>query len=363
MSILAFTVPGWSQLVAFITSLLQSLYDATDSAGLAIIIFTILAKTVLLPLTLPALRSSRRQQELAPMIREINKKHGKDRAAASAETMALYRQYGFNPAAGCLPALVQIPFFFALWRAINNLTSTPMGQDNFLWLEHIAQPDRLFILPMAAAVAQFIQTRMAMQNRDKVVDAQQKQMNMIMQFMPFLFLPFGATVPAGAVLYWVVSSVYSAVVQFFITGWGSLTDLFPFLPRKHVKSLLPAPRPADAPPAKPGFFGRFQERMIEMQQQQQEAQKQRNGQAQSPAAAPTKPQYQVAVDEISSADTRHTQDAWQLPGAPGTTGRTVFATGAAAGGGLPNGQADRAAQQARQRQNGNRGANNRKKRK
>jgi YidC/Oxa1 family membrane protein insertase len=264
--------------------------------------------------------------------------------------------------AGCLPTLVQIPFFLALWQAIRRLTATEMGQDSFLWIAHIAQHDRLLILPVLAAVAQFFQTRMAMQPRSQVVDAQQRQMNMIMQFMPLMVILFGLQVPAGAVLYWTVSSVFSAVMQYFVTGWGSLSDLFPFLPRKQLKSLLPAPRAADAPPAKPGRFQRFQDRMMELQQQQQEVQKQKSPQAQgSPVTPPARSEYQASVDEVSAPGNTYTEDAWQLPGAPGTTGRTTaFAAGTAggngafsAGNGSSNGRTDRETA-ARQRPNGNR---------
>lgn len=322
------TLPGWGPLVGLITSGLQSLYDVTGNAGLAIIIFTILVKTLFIPLTLPALRNSRRQQELAPMVRQITQKHGKDRAAASAEQMALYRQYGFNPLAGCLPSLVQIPFFFALWQGINRLTGTPMGSDSFLWIPQIALRDPWLVLPVAAALAQFIQTRMAMQNRDKIVDPQQRQMNMMMQVMPIMVIVFGLQVPAGAVLYWAVSSLFSAVIQYFVTGWGSLTDLFPFLPRKELKSLLPPPRDPNAP-VKASRFQRLQERMIEAQKQQQELQKTRQdgSPTQSVVRSPVpQAESQVKVDEVVSHGNKYTEDAWQLPGAPGTQGRTVFST-------------------------------------
>ncbi len=349
------TLPGWDQLVNLITSGLQSLYEVTGSAGLAIIIFTILVKTLFIPLTLPALRNSRRQQELAPMIRQIMQKHGKDRAAASAEQMALYRQYGFNPLAGCLPSLVQIPFFFALWQGINRLTGTPMGSDSFLWMPQIALRDPWFVLPVVAAIAQFIQTRMAMQNRDKVVDPQQRQMNTMMQIMPVMVIVFGLQVPAGAVLYWTVSSVFSAIMQYFITGWGSLTDLFPFLPRKELKSLLPPPRDPNAAPVKVSRFQRLQERMIEAQKQQQELQKaQQNGGMPQAAVrtAPTPAETQTLVDEVADQGKKYTDDAWQLPGAPGTQGRTVFST--SVGGTTAPPSADRQPRNQR-RSGGNRG--------
>lgn len=352
MFTLAFSVPFWTQLVQLIGGGLRGLFEITGDAGIAIILFTLFVKTLFIPLTLPALRNSRRQQELSPMVREIMKKHGKDRQAASAEQMALYRQYGFNPVAGCLPSLVQIPFFFALWRALVGIQGTPMGNDSFLWIPQIAGKDPLYILIVGAAVAQFFQTRMAMQPRNKVVDAQQKQMNTIMQFMPLMVIVFGLQVPAGAVLYWIVSSLFSAVQQYFVTGWGSLRDLFPFLPAREPRSLLGPPR--DPSTIKPGRFAQLQQRMLEAQEQQQAAKSQGNAPVRSAVPAEParrQPQAQVAIEDVSPEGNQLTQDGWRLPGAPGTTGRTAFAAGGAGGGNAGQPKPSGAARQ--QRPNGN----------
>ena len=328
MTVLAWAFPGWNQLVGVISEGLLFLYGLTGNGGRASSLFTIPGKTLFIPLTLPSRRNSRRQQELAPQVKEIMRKHGKDRAAASAEQMALYRQYGFNPLAGCLPTLVQIPVFFALYTAIRRLEASEMGLDSFLWIPRIADNDPFYLIPVIAAVAQFFQTRMAMQTRDKVIDAQQKQMNMMMQFMPLMVIVFGINFPAGAVLYWAVSSLFSAVQQFFITGWGSLSDLFPFLPRKQTKSFLPPPKAAHEVSTKPGFMQRMQERMMEAQQQQQEKQKQGEGAGkqalvnQKPAPDPAAPPESVPEVTVPQGN-KYTEDAWQLPGAAGTIGKTV----------------------------------------
>lgn len=359
MPVFLFTVPGWSGLVDLVTEGLRFFYQLTGNVGWGIVLFTIVVKTVLIPLTLPALRNARRQQELAPMVREIIKKHGNDRVAASQEQMALYRQYGFNPMSGCLPSLVQLPIFFALYSAITQLTGTPLGQQGFLWISHISQADPWRILPIIAAVAQFFQTRMSMQSRSRIVDPQQRQMNMIIQFMPLVVLVSGFAFPAGAVLYWAVSAVYSAVVQYFVSGWNSLTDIFPFLPRREPKSLLGAPKPVD-PNAKPSRFQKFQEKMAEAQRQQEEEKRKREqGGDKKQAAAPraTVEPALVKLDEVSAEGNRFSEDGWRLPGAPGTQGRTAFAAGTSGGGAT---QQPRAAQN-RSRSNGRNG--NRKKRK
>lgn len=319
-------MPGWSLLVDAISSGLRFFIDLAGSTGWGIVFFTVFVKLCLVPLTLPALRNARKQQELAPLVRDIQKKHKGDRTAASAEQMELYRQYGFNPLSGCLPMLVQMPIFFALWTAINGLKDTELAKDGFLWIKNISDPDPIHLLPVLAALAQFLQTRMSMQPRSQIVDPQQRQMNLIMQFMPVMVIFFGWQIAAGAVLYWFVSSLFSAAMQWFITGWGSLTELLPFLPQRQLKSLLPPPNPEGyrKGSGKAGYMQRFQERMIEAQRQQEA---QRKGKT-LPAIVPqdTAPQPAAIVEPAPPDGMRLTEDAWQLPGAPGSTGRAAFAT-------------------------------------
>ncbi|HZG69818.1 MAG TPA: YidC/Oxa1 family membrane protein insertase, partial [Herpetosiphonaceae bacterium] len=108
-------IPIWNQYVDFLVYVLDSLTTMFSSAGLGIIAFTIIVKTLMLPLTVKALQSSKAMQELQPKIKELQKKHGNDRQRISQETMALYQQYRVNPMAGCLPMLIQIPIFLGLY--------------------------------------------------------------------------------------------------------------------------------------------------------------------------------------------------------------------------------------------------------
>src|SRR5204863_4377753 len=87
--------------------------------GVAIIVFTFFIKLLTVPLTMKSLRSTRNMQQIQPLIKEVQKKYGKDKAKQQEETMKLYQQYGINPAAGCFPMLVQLPIFFALYSALN----------------------------------------------------------------------------------------------------------------------------------------------------------------------------------------------------------------------------------------------------
>lgn len=203
--------------------------DLGLGAGLAIILFTILVKLILIPLTLQSLRSQREMQKIQPEIKALQQQFGKDKEKLSAATMALYKDHGINPAAGCLPLLLQMPVLFGLYGAFSNLQGVANSpfQQPWLWVPRIDQPDVItvfgtnlpFILPVLAAATQWVQQRMAMPQTD---DPQQKLQNSMMQFMPLMMLWFGLQFSAGLALYWVTQNIFGIVQQYFISGWGSL---------------------------------------------------------------------------------------------------------------------------------------------
>jgi len=226
-------LPVWTQFVDAIEFGLRYLADFFGSAGLSVIVFTILFKTLLLPLTIKSVRSMSSMQELQPKIKDLQKRYAKDRQKLSAETMKLYQEHGVNPASGCLPMILQIPIFFGLYFAIKHLSAHGGGvwSQSFLWLPSLAQPDPYKILPIMAGAFQFVQTKMARPaNQPKAADPQQQMMNTMMMFMPIMVVLFGWRFASGPVIYWAVSAVYSAIQQWFITGWGSMLDWMPFLP-------------------------------------------------------------------------------------------------------------------------------------
>lgn len=285
-------IPVWEQFRSAMEWSLDTLADYTGSAGIAIIIFTIIIKTILLPLTIKATRSSKAMQEVAPKIKEIQKKYGKDRQRASQETMALYQQHGVNPMAGCLPMLIQIPIFFGLYRAIFNLSDGNVGQwaHGFLWLDNLAVADPWHLLPILAGIFQFIQTRMMRPaNQPKSDDPQQQIMNVMMNFMPLMVVIFGWGFASGPVIYWVTQSVYSVVQQWFITGWGSLGAWFPWLPElpEHRRLGYQEPRNLDdvvvvsggaGTAQQTGIQGWFMRKMEQAQENAAERQKQADAQ-------------------------------------------------------------------------------------
>jgi YidC/Oxa1 family membrane protein insertase len=272
----AISIPIWDQYVDFMEWALNSLANIFKNGGLAIIAFTIIVKTLLLPFTIKSIRSSKAMQELAPKIKELQKKHGSDRQKVSQETFALYQQHGVNPMSGCLPMLIQIPIFFGLYRAITNLSNSEIGHwtDGFLWLSDLSQPDPWKILPIMAGLFQFVQSRMMRPADQKITDPQQKIMNQMMNFMPLMVVVFGWNFASGPVLYWATQSVYSVVQQWFITGWGSLGAWFPWLPElpEHRRLGYREPRPisdvmvvSGEAPQQTGFSGWLNKRMQEAQ--------------------------------------------------------------------------------------------------
>lgn len=343
-------VPGiiiWDQYVDFLKWFLDELSVIFRNGGIAIIIFTIVIKTLMLPLTVKSIRSSKAMQDLAPKIKEIQKKHGKDRQAASAAQMSLYQQYGVNPMAGCLPMLIQMPIFFGVYRAILPLSESGEGHwaDGFLWLSDLGEKDPYFIMPVLAGLFQFVQARMMRPANQVVTDPQQKMMNTMMNFMPFTVIIFGATFASGAVLYWVAQAIYSVVQQWFITGWGAFGVWFPWLPEmpEHRRLGYVAPKTAEemavqsSQPPKQGKFAQWMAKQQEMAQQKQaEAQSRRDEVANAekankpagtaaPAGSAKRSDYQSRVDAASKLK-KNGADAAEEPAETQTRAATTRTT-------------------------------------
>jgi YidC/Oxa1 family membrane protein insertase len=180
----------------------------------------------MLPLGIQQARSQKAMARLQPQLREIQKKFSGDRAKQSQEQMRLYRESGVNPVMGCLPLVLQMPIWFALYSALINLGhNVEAFQTPFLWIPNLSQPDPLYILPVLTGATQWVVQRMSTMPSS---DPQTVQMNRMLEFMPIMFFIFSLQVASGLALYWVVSNVYSFFQQYFLVGWGNL----PFLGAK-----------------------------------------------------------------------------------------------------------------------------------
>ena len=270
-------MPIWNAFVLFLEQILLTFYHwgtsigLPGSGGLAIILFTIVARLIILPLTVKSIQSTRKMQELQPLMKELQRKHGKDPQKLQEETMKLYREYKVNPAGGCLPMFLQLPIFLGVYQAVISLTrvspaehaasamiralgdngfniaSLPqtLGQPQlaggFLWLPDLGKVDPFYILPVLSVVFQLLVQLMA---TPRIQDPQQKAMTQSMLVLPIVFGYIGFTFPSGAVLYWVVGSILSMIQQYVISGWGSLSNYLKFLPT--TGGMLP---PVTAPAA------------------------------------------------------------------------------------------------------------------
>lgn len=316
-------VPGiiiWDQYLDLVKWLLTQLAEIFNSGGIAIIVFTIFVKTLLLPLTIKSIRSSKAMQELAPKIKEIQKKHGQDRQAASQAQMALYQQYGVNPMAGCLPMLIQMPIFFGVYFGIRDMSNSGIGHwaDGFLWLTDLGDPDPLHILPFVAGFFQFVQARMMRPAHQKVTDPQQQMMNTMMTFMPLTVIVFGWSFLSGAVLYWAVQALYSVVQQWLITGWGAIGEWFPWLPElpDHRRLGYAAPRNLDdvvvtsgEKPEPKGRFGKWMNAQMEKAQEAQRHAQQGRADTPDPQARKPKPTTPGSTPPVRRDDYQSRVDA------------------------------------------------------
>lgn len=175
--------------------------------GWAIILLTLLVRFCVMPFNLMSVRSMKAMQRIQPQMTALRERHKEDPLALNREMMALMKENKANPLGGCLPMLLQIPVFFALFRVIGSsveLYQSPFG----LWITDLSVHDRFYVLPVLMGVTMFLQQKMTPTNMDPT---QAK----IMQFLPILFAGFMLQLPAGLTLYMVVSSVFGIIQQWF----------------------------------------------------------------------------------------------------------------------------------------------------
>ncbi|MEW8959731.1 MAG: YidC/Oxa1 family membrane protein insertase, partial [Moorella sp. (in: firmicutes)] len=185
--------------------------------GLAIILFTILVKVILYPLTYKQLRSMKKMQELQPKIQELQKKYKNNPQKAQQAMMELYQKEGVNPLGGCLPLLVQMPILFALFSAlrvffdpVHHPPYVELAHADFLWIKNLGQPDPI-ILPVLVALGTYFQQKISMVGTSQ--DQTQKTMLIV---MPLLIGWMSRNFSAGLSLYWVTFSLMGILEQWFI---------------------------------------------------------------------------------------------------------------------------------------------------
>ena len=183
--------------------LLRMIYTYVGNYGVAIIILTIIVRVFLFPLTFKGMKSMKRMQQLAPRMKKLQEKYKNNKEKLNKEMMELYRRNKVNPLGGCLPMLLQIPVFFALYSALSSAVELRHAPFIF-WLGDLSQPDGLGITPILMGLTMYIQQKMTPQTA--MMDSTQAK---IMQMLPFIFTIFTFTFPSGLTLYWVTSNILS----------------------------------------------------------------------------------------------------------------------------------------------------------
>jgi YidC/Oxa1 family membrane protein insertase len=200
---------GWLTIISNpLFWLLSWVFSFVGNWGVTIILVTMMIKAVFYKLTESSGRSMAKMRNLQPRLKALQERYKDDRQQLSTSMMELYKREKVNPAAGCLPILIQMPFFLAFYWVL--LESVEMRQAPFaLWITDLSSRDPYFILPLIMGAAMFLQQKL----NPQVGDPMQVK---VMQVMPIIFTGFFAFFPAGLVLYWVTNTVLSIAQQWKI---------------------------------------------------------------------------------------------------------------------------------------------------
>jgi YidC/Oxa1 family membrane protein insertase len=220
----------------------------TGNLGAAIILFTLVIRFVLLPITLPSIKAQKKMMDLKPELDQLKKKHKGDATELQKAQMELYKKYNINPLAGCLPQLLQFGVLIVLYQTLLAFLKQPTfnGHElnfNFWWF-NLSHPDALYILPILAGVSQLILSLMLMpatetpdvvpnnSRKRKIQEANKKEedtaemaatiQQQMLFMMPIMTGVFALSFPSGLSLYWVITTVFSIVQQYFISGPGGI---------------------------------------------------------------------------------------------------------------------------------------------
>ncbi|XKF15604.1 membrane protein insertase YidC [Halomonas sp. BLK-85] len=201
---------GWLWFIANpLFVVLDTIHDIVGNWGWSIVLLTVLVKLVLFPLSAKAYKSMARMRKLGPEMQRLKEMYGDDRQKMSQEMMKFYQKEKINPLGGCLPILIQMPVFIALYWML--LESVELRHAPFMfWIQDLSVKDPFFILPILMGASMFVQQ---MLNPTPPDPTQAK----IMKMLPIIFTFFFLWFPAGLVIYWVVNNIISVAQQYYIT--------------------------------------------------------------------------------------------------------------------------------------------------
>jgi YidC/Oxa1 family membrane protein insertase len=216
--------------------IIQNKLGIQNSYGISIVLFTVLIRSILFPITFRQMAATEKTKSLAPKLAEINEKYGNDPNLKSQMTALLYQETQVNPLAGCLPALVQLPVFIALYRSFTNLSGQNLMSEPFLWIPNLEGPvfgvrsmewltegwvngiphlgwettALYLIMPVMLVIAQSLSLKILTPPSD---DPQMQQSQRILKYLPLMIGYFSLSVPAALTIYWFTSNVLSTAVS------------------------------------------------------------------------------------------------------------------------------------------------------
>jgi YidC/Oxa1 family membrane protein insertase len=200
---------GWLWIISVVLFwLMQQIYNIIGNWGWSIILVTVIIKLIFFKFSESSYKSMAKMRALAPKLKELKERYGSDRQKMSQETMKLYQKEKVNPIGGCLPMLIQIPVFIALYYVI--IEAVQLRQAPFmLWIQDLSVQDPYYILPVIMGISMFVQQKL----NPAPPDPMQAKMFMLMPiFFTFLFAAF----PSGLVLYWTANNLLSLLQQWYI---------------------------------------------------------------------------------------------------------------------------------------------------
>jgi YidC/Oxa1 family membrane protein insertase len=203
---------GWFTFISKpLFKVLEWFYGLVGNWGWAIVLVTLLIKLILFPLSYKGMMSMQKLKDLAPQMKEIKEKHGKDPQKMNAQMMEMYKKNGANPMGGCLPMILQIPIFFAIYRVLLNAVEL-QGAPWMLWITDLSLKDPLFVLPILMGASMWYQQKIT---PNTMTDPMQKK---IFQWLPVIMTFFFLTFPSGLVLYWLVNNILTIAQQYYINN-------------------------------------------------------------------------------------------------------------------------------------------------
>ncbi len=187
---------------------MQKFHGFAHNWGAAIILLTLLVKALLYPLTVKSMMSMQEMKKLQPKVDALKARYGDDKEKMNQEVMRLYQEHKVNPLGGCLPLLLQMPVWLALYATLQ--TSVELYRQPFLWVKDLTAYDPLYILPLAMGASSFIMQKISPQPADNA------QAKMLLYFMPIFFTFIMLKLPAGLTLYIFVNNLLSIAQQQWI---------------------------------------------------------------------------------------------------------------------------------------------------